>query len=260
MEYSVRNVYKLLLQENNVVITNEAKLWLSDLPTKLKIRITKNYMPTFANLNYKRLMGIQECPRCVNGIETVEHVFRDCLKSKEICQQLGIRWPTMSSNMHIKDWVNQFFENNSKYLCEIFCCTLRAIWTGRNQLLHEGKHGTTFDAANFIRNYLVKQGVQAQLKAPKDQFVKINFDAAFCIGMFISSWDGAACGTYYGRDRRGCLIDDSEATNKGNLNRQVNGVAHLLVVEGLKRNAKSYLIGEVLLFAKEAVDEDYRQL
>ncbi|MBA0646312.1 hypothetical protein Goklo_014285 [Gossypium klotzschianum] len=41
--------------------------------------------------------------------------------------------------------------------------------------------------------------------------------------------------------------------------RQVNGVAHLLVVEGLKRNAKSYLIGEVLLFAKEAVDEDYRQ-
>ncbi|MBA0584100.1 hypothetical protein Gorai_014928, partial [Gossypium raimondii] len=153
-------------------------------------------------------MGIQECPRCVNGIETVEHVFRDCLKSKEICQQLGIRWPTMSSNMHIKDWVNQFFENNSKYLCEIFCCTLRAIWTRRNQLLHE---------------------------------------------------DGAACGTYYGRDRRGCLIDDSEATNKGNLNRQVNGVAHLLVVEGLKRNAKSYLIGEVLLFAKEAVDEDYRQ-
>ncbi|MBA0575014.1 hypothetical protein Golob_027556, partial [Gossypium lobatum] len=97
-------------------------------------------------------MGIQECPRCVNEIETVEHVFRDCLKSKEICQQLGIR------------------------------------------------------------------------------------------------------------DRRGCLIDDSEATNKGNLNRQVNGVAHLLVVEGLKRNAKSYLIGEVLLFAKEAVDEDYRQL
>ncbi|KAL1087218.1 hypothetical protein V6Z11_D08G167400 [Gossypium hirsutum] len=111
-------------------------------------------MPTFANLNYKRLMGIQECPRCVNGIETVEHVFRDCLKSKEICQQLGIRWPTMSSNMHIKDWVNQFFENNSKYLCEIFCCTLQAIWTRRNQQLHEGKHGTTFDVANFIRNYL----------------------------------------------------------------------------------------------------------
>ncbi|MBA0602669.1 hypothetical protein Gorai_002842 [Gossypium raimondii] len=39
--------------------------------------------------------------------------------------------------MHIKDWVNQFFENNSKYLCKIFCCALWALWTGRNQLLHE---------------------------------------------------------------------------------------------------------------------------
>ncbi|PPD78544.1 hypothetical protein GOBAR_DD24527 [Gossypium barbadense] len=89
-------------------------------------------------------MGIQECPRCVNGIETVEHVFRDCLKSKEICQQLGIR-----------------------------------------------------------------------------------------------------------------LYGLGETNNC--MKRQVNGVAHLLVVEGLKRNAKSYLIGEVLLFAKEAVDKDYRQ-
>lgn len=40
------------------------------------------------------------------------------------------------------------------------------------------------------------------------------------------------------------------------MSRQANGVAHLLVVEGLKRNEKSYLINEVLSYAKEVVDKD----
>ncbi|MBA0813414.1 hypothetical protein Gohar_027270, partial [Gossypium harknessii] len=77
------------------------------------------------------------------------------------------------------------------------------------------------------------------------------------------SSDGAVFQVYNGGDLRGRLIDDLKVAKKRNqkhASRQANGVAHLLVVEGLKRNEESYLISEVPSYAKEVVDKDYRQL
>ncbi|KAG8489807.1 hypothetical protein CXB51_017882 [Gossypium anomalum] len=42
--------------------------------------------------------------------------------------------------------------------------------------------------------------------------------------------------------------------------RQANEVAHLLAVEGLKRNEETYLIGEVPSYAKEVAGEDLQQV
>ncbi|MBA0699204.1 hypothetical protein Goari_000860, partial [Gossypium aridum] len=65
--------------------------------------------------------------------------------------------------------------------------------------------------------------------------------------------------TYNSEERRGRLTVIRKLQTKG-IERSIiaNGVAHLLVGEWLKRNAKSYLIGEVPLFAKKEVNEDCR--
>ncbi|MBA0804172.1 hypothetical protein Gohar_014319, partial [Gossypium harknessii] len=63
------------------------KLRQTNLPSKVKItiwRLFNNYIPTYCNLHYRRLRSSAVCPRCSDGTETIEHVFRDCIVVKEI--------------------------------------------------------------------------------------------------------------------------------------------------------------------------------
>lgn len=70
-EYSVRSGHKLLLHEDqNHLQANYKqfykKLWNLDLPPKIKItvwRFSRNFLPTFSNLNYRRLMGLLLVPK-----------------------------------------------------------------------------------------------------------------------------------------------------------------------------------------------------
>ncbi|MFQ6661549.1 hypothetical protein Gotur_029671 [Gossypium turneri] len=95
-EYTVRSGYKRLLQGedtseprhyNNGHTIFYNKLRLTNLPSKVKItiwRLFNNYIPTYWNLHYRRLRSSAVCPRCSDGTETIEHVFRDCIIVKEI--------------------------------------------------------------------------------------------------------------------------------------------------------------------------------
>lgn len=83
-EYTVRSGHKCLLHNGQTLIQPEYKnfykrLWTLDLPPKIKItnwRIASNYLPTFGNLYYRRLMGSATCRRRQYGGETREHLFR----------------------------------------------------------------------------------------------------------------------------------------------------------------------------------------
>ncbi|KAK5775384.1 hypothetical protein PVK06_043268 [Gossypium arboreum] len=61
-------------------------------------RTSQNFLPIFANLHYRRLTGSAGCPKCPDGVQTVEQVFRDCQKAKEIWQQLNITRPAVASD------------------------------------------------------------------------------------------------------------------------------------------------------------------
>ncbi|MBA0605877.1 hypothetical protein Godav_018409 [Gossypium davidsonii] len=202
---------------------------------------------------------------------------------------------------------------------------------GRNQLLHEGKNITASETANFIRNYLeeidginerttVKQVLQVSWKAPNEQFVKINFDVAFCkqnnkscLGIIIRDTIGRVLfskSILYGNIPSPFAVEalacfqmikmelhvgltrveiegdtlsvirklQSEGIDRSVIGahilniraiceryqvcvfkhtlRQANEVAHLLVVERLKRDEEIYLIGEVPFYAKEVAKEE----
>lgn len=71
-DFSVRNAYKILLQESNASIANYnqseftqlyEELWLLDLPQKVKItnwRFIHNFFLTFYNVQYRRQQPVQD--------------------------------------------------------------------------------------------------------------------------------------------------------------------------------------------------------
>ncbi|KAH1074309.1 hypothetical protein J1N35_026637 [Gossypium stocksii] len=104
-EYTVGSGYKLLLHGNflndnryNPIENRKCykKLWNSDLPSKIVIRVwraTLNYLPTLVNLKIKRLTNEVVCSRCTQGLENREHIFRDCAVTKETWDNLNYRLP-----------------------------------------------------------------------------------------------------------------------------------------------------------------------
>ena len=51
------------------------------LPSKIKITVWKiswNYLPTRANMQYKKLITNVICPRCESVVETMDDLFREC--------------------------------------------------------------------------------------------------------------------------------------------------------------------------------------
>lgn len=86
-EYTVHSAYKWLLHNRHEIYTDGnsypytnlyKRLWNLDQPSKMNIttwRIINNFLPTYANLNYRRFTSLTNCPQCHNGIEMVEHVF-----------------------------------------------------------------------------------------------------------------------------------------------------------------------------------------
>ncbi|KHG03044.1 hypothetical protein F383_26668 [Gossypium arboreum] len=126
-EYSVRSGYKYLHEGQNQLQINYKqfykRLWNLELPSKIKItiwRCSRNYLPNYSNLHYKRLMGLATCRRCHTGAETREHLFRDCPVAKEM----------------------------------MITCALWAIWANRNRFLHEGESRSGSQVADFVLNYL----------------------------------------------------------------------------------------------------------
>lgn len=160
-EYSVRSGYKYLHEGQNQLQINYKqfykRLWNLELPSKIKItiwRCSRNYLPNYSNLHYKRLMGLATCRRCHTGAETREHLFRDCPVAKEIWEKLNICWPSSVANYDFLEVLITMFESHSISKCRMITCALWAIWANRNRFLHEGESRSGSQVADFVLNYL----------------------------------------------------------------------------------------------------------
>ncbi|KAA3466579.1 reverse transcriptase [Gossypium australe] len=181
-EFTVRSAYKLLqginMDPRAYAVQADykkfyKKLWLLHLPTKIKIttwKISWNYLPTRTNMQHRKLSNVVICPRCGQGVENINHLFRECPISRS--------------------WLIWVFEVTSIPQREMFCCALWAIWGDRNKLVHEKVSRSGKEIARFINCYVSKiKGVEEKLpkshsevqkwKRPLRNAIKVNFDAAF---------------------------------------------------------------------------------
>ncbi|KAA3471387.1 reverse transcriptase [Gossypium australe] len=133
--YTIQNVYKEFYR----------KLWNIELPTKVKIiawKVSWNYLPTRANLFYKKLIADASCLRCGLAAETVDHLFRECPLSIEVWSHIpGVNCPQFISLSFVQ-LLTKTVDILPPDLCRIFCGALWAIWGDRNARIHKKTNKT----------------------------------------------------------------------------------------------------------------------
>ncbi|MFQ6666235.1 hypothetical protein Gotur_032668 [Gossypium turneri] len=107
-EFTTRSAYKLLQSiesdpEAYALQTDYKdfyrKLWLLDLPSKIKITVWKiswNFLATRVNMLLRRLTNTSKCPRCGSGTETMDHLFRECPVTIFV-------WKELSFHMYLQE-------------------------------------------------------------------------------------------------------------------------------------------------------------
>ncbi|KAG8479873.1 hypothetical protein CXB51_029532 [Gossypium anomalum] len=199
-EYSVRSAYKLLqlFDPRAYALHTDyrnfyKKLWLLDLPTKIKITTWKtswNYLPIRVNMLARKLTNNSTCPRCGGGAESMDHLFRECPVSIAVWSALSTLNVLQESNLDFVQWLTTVFALHPPSHCRLFYCALWAIWGDRNARIHNKTNRSGQEIASFVHSYLkeLNDGEKSISRTSKEvkkwthlpgQAVKINFYRAF---------------------------------------------------------------------------------
>ncbi|KAA3473127.1 reverse transcriptase [Gossypium australe] len=160
--YTVKSGYKRTITTGNPRVHNEdsanffTKLWGLKIPSKIRICISKlvhNFLPTKANLNMRHLMVSTGCPVCQGGVETVDHLFRDCSFTKQILQGMDVADSEDNREPTWKDWLVKEFNMQNTKTCKVKTIVYWALWYNHNKIHHKGVRGHVRDILVFIKAY-----------------------------------------------------------------------------------------------------------
>lgn len=76
------------------------------------------------------------CPRCGDGTETLNHIFRECPITVEIWPLADMQWILNSQIQENLEWIIWVFREGSKSQIRLVCCLMWGLWTDRNKKLH----------------------------------------------------------------------------------------------------------------------------
>ncbi|GMJ07053.1 hypothetical protein HRI_004374500 [Hibiscus trionum] len=205
-EYNVKSGYRVLQQEDTSLTTGQnaqthsnlshcyAKIWDASLPTKIRIhgwKVLNNYLPTFSNLLHRRLNTVNICKLCGEYGENVEHIFRDCLFTKNLFQVLGETLPENVSSFDWESWFCSLISSLNITKVNTVLVIYWAIWFHRNKIIHEGTLPSIPTVQGFVSSFFIEarestahqQQVIAQRtvrwQPPTEGVAKFNFDASF---------------------------------------------------------------------------------
>ncbi|KAK8985052.1 hypothetical protein V6N11_082669 [Hibiscus sabdariffa] len=204
--YSVKSGYRLLCNgiSSSPSITPPSldsllsrfynEMWAVKIPSKIRItmwRIFNNFLPTYANLQSRRLNVVNACPFCLISSETVEHIMRDCCFVRELLVRQYVHFPFPSAEIEWKEWLALTFCNFIDQQKSIMMVTFWAVWYSRNKLVHEGISPSVSQSLSFIKAFIRESGspnpltnigagaCRSRWSAPELNVVKCNFDSAF---------------------------------------------------------------------------------
>ncbi|KAA3481754.1 reverse transcriptase [Gossypium australe] len=136
-EFSVCSSYKLLQNSDPTAYALQSiykefykKIWRIDIPSKIKIFVWKaswNFLSTRVNLSFRKLVSNSVCPRCLNGAETMMHLFRDCPISQAVWKELEDLTPTLLPCLEFLEWLTKVMGFLSVNQCWLFCTALWVI-------------------------------------------------------------------------------------------------------------------------------------
>ncbi|KAL4317824.1 hypothetical protein GQ457_18G004580 [Hibiscus cannabinus] len=175
-------------------------------------RIIHNFLPTFANLQARRLNVINHCPMCENESESTEHIMKDCSFVRQLLLAQGINFVDRPLASAWKDWLAQTFLGLSLAHKRALIVTFSAVWYAHNKLVHEGLKPVLSNILSYIpaslkesEMTLVRSSLgppihHAKWFAPPGDVIKVDFDSAFSL-QTRQSVSGVIC-----RDSEGMVL------------------------------------------------------
>ncbi|KAK8484128.1 hypothetical protein V6N13_096107 [Hibiscus sabdariffa] len=111
------------------------------MPAKCKIflwRLSKSFLPTFANLQQRRLPVRNTCPFCESCADSIDHLTFFCPTTLQILAYVGLPpVPAFHSNDFGETFAKWFTQQNKSQQL-LLSVSYWAIWYARNKLVHEG--------------------------------------------------------------------------------------------------------------------------
>ncbi|KAK8527528.1 hypothetical protein V6N12_054735 [Hibiscus sabdariffa] len=186
--FSAKSGYRLLRAEQACTLSTKLSsfftdMWATDVPAKVKItmwRIVNNFLPTFHNLQLRRLPVNNVCPFCQSHDETVEHLFRDCAFVKLLMWKLALPSVSIQDAGLWKDWIASFFSYSYSSKQKSFASALLETL------------GRLLPKSIPMR--------ESYWQASPKSAIKFNFDSTF------NSRSGSATTGVIGRNNRGLIV------------------------------------------------------
>jgi len=118
-------------------------IWRFDTIPRYKVlvwRILNKALPVRDELHKRGIPCSLLCPRCESRIETINHLFLKCDKSRKewFGSQLGINFHNTDTS-YLNDWLIDFLLKNDKDTVISMIALLYSIWHARNQKVFEDK-------------------------------------------------------------------------------------------------------------------------
>ncbi|KAK8691680.1 hypothetical protein V6N13_075180 [Hibiscus sabdariffa] len=159
-EFDASRIHSIPLP--NVSLPNglSGAMWAVNVPAKVKItmwRVSKNFFPTFQNLQRRRLPVSNVCAICKSYGESVEHLMHDCNFVQQLLERLGL---PVASNLVADPWINwiaSYFVSLSGREQRVLIVLYSAVWFARNKLVHEGMLNSVDDVVAFVVAFLQEQ-------------------------------------------------------------------------------------------------------
>lgn len=122
---------------SDVMDTVWKKVWDLDTIPRHKVllwRIINKALPVRDDLHKRGINCSLLCPRCENGIETIDHLFLKCENTRRelFGSNLGINFQSKPSSDFI-EWLILFIYKNEKNTIVNLAALLYSIWHARNQ-------------------------------------------------------------------------------------------------------------------------------
>ncbi|PNX96793.1 ribonuclease H, partial [Trifolium pratense] len=182
--YSVKSGYHAIIDWDSNSNTNNAAssnrpmeiwktLWKFKVPPKyshLLWRILNNAIPVKGNLFKKGVKCDPLCPRCLNHVESIQHVFLECEWAKKVWFASPL---TLNLNLNqltdFYDWFTFVTNNTDKDCMEKILAIIYEIWNVRNLLVFQEKNLPPQEISSNAFKKLHEYQSHGEVKTQKSQ-------------------------------------------------------------------------------------------
>ncbi|XP_028093960.1 uncharacterized protein LOC114294059 [Camellia sinensis] len=159
-EFTVSFVYEML-QDNENRADDWSWVWKLRLPQKLKGFLWTVLHGKLLTNQMRLKRGLTDTPHCLrcNGVEDMNHLFRECYIAKEVWLIVfDKQWYIDMIRRPWMDWLMRNAKSKNYYNAQlswftVFVVALLKIWKNRNGFVFEGKSISNQESAKFIFDY-----------------------------------------------------------------------------------------------------------